>query len=355
MGRWQNERNIMALRETPFKLGYSMPAEWEEHEATWLSWPKDPTTFPAETIGKVESIYIEMIDALSEGERVNVLVNDAETEKKIASMIRSDRNVSFPKIKSVDVWIRDYGPIFVKNKRSGRAAATKWQFNAWGNKYEDLLADNEAGLEVAKLTKSRIFEPKIVLEGGSIDFNGMGTLLTTKQCLLNRNRNPSLSAGELEIYLNEYLGATNVIWLEEGIAGDDTDGHVDDIARFVSSDTIICMVEDDSSDPDHNALRRNFELLHKAHDQSGEELNVLPVPMPKRKLKFQGYRLPASYANFYIANSAVLIPTYGDPNDDVALDSIGKYFPTRKKLGIECSSLVFGFGSIHCVTQQQPQ
>lgn len=331
-----------------------MPAEWQTHEATWLSWPKDPTTFPPETIGNVESIYVIMIEALAEGEKVNVIVNDESTEQKIASMISSTRNVTFPKIKSVDVWVRDYGPIFVKDRRKSKIAATKWQFNAWGNKYEDLLPDNESGVEIAKFSGFDIFEPKIVLEGGSIDVNGEGTLITTRQCLLNKNRNPSLSQYEIATNLREYLGATNLVWLEEGIKGDDTDGHVDDIARFVSSETVMCVVESDSSDTDYHALRKNFELLKEARDQAGNKLNVVPVPMPKKKVEFEGERLPASYTNFYIGNSAVLVPTYGDSNDSVALDLIGQFFPTRTVIGIECSSLVLGFGSIHCVTQQQP-
>ncbi len=331
-----------------------MPAEWQTHEATWLSWPKDPTTFPPETISNVETIYAKMIEALAEDEKVNVIVNDERTEEKISSMIRSTRNVVFPKIKSVDVWVRDYGPIFVKSGGNGKIAATKWQFNAWGNKYEDLLSDNITGIEIAKLSGFEIFEPTIVLEGGSIDVNGEGTLITTKQCLLNKNRNPSLDQDEIATYLRKYLGATNLIWLEEGIKGDDTDGHIDDIARFVSPDMVICMIEDDSYDLDYRALRKDYELLKGARDQSGKKLNIVAIPMPKKKVKFEGERLPASYANFYIGNSAVLVPTYDDSNDDVALESIGQFFPTRKIIGIECSSLILGFGSIHCVTQQQP-
>lgn len=343
----------LSLDKTPFELGYRMPAEWERHDATWLSWPKDPTTFPPESIGKVESIYVEMIEAISEGEKVNVLVNDEATERKIASMIRSTKNVSFPLIKSTDVWVRDYGPLFVKN-RSEDVAAVKWIFNAWGKKYDDLLVDNQTGVEMAVSTGFKIFEPKIVLEGGSIDVNGEGTLLTTKQCLLNNNRNPTLSQIEISSYLENYLGATNVIWLEKGIKGDDTDGHIDDIARFVSPDTIACMVENYTSDEDYNALKKNFEILKGARDQFGERINVVPLSMPKKKVEVAGDRLPASYANFYVANTAVLVPTYSDSNDDAALQLLKDFFPTRKIVGIECSALVYGFGSIHCVTQQQP-
>lgn len=342
---------ILSLVDTPFKQGYHMPAEWEEHEATWLSWPKDPTTFPSDIMDKVESIYVEIVEALASGERVNILVDNEASEKKVSSIIDSTMNVAFQKIKSVDVWIRDYGPIFIKN--SG-VAATKWIFNAWGNKYDDLKSDDQTGLEIAASTQLPIFKPDIVLEGGSIDVNGVGTVLTSRQCLLNRNRNPRLSQNEISSYLKEYLGATNIIWLESGISGDDTDGHVDDIARFVNPNTIVYMLEDDGTDENYAALKQNYEILKMAKDQDGRNLELIPIPMPKKKIKSNDGRLPASYANFYIGNSSVLVPTYRDKNDDVALGIIKSLFPGRKVLGIECSPLVFGFGSIHCVTQQQP-
>jgi agmatine deiminase len=342
---------ILSLVDTPFKLGYRMPAEWERHEATWLSWPKDPTTFPTHIIDKVESIYVEMVEALASGERVNILVDNEDSEKKVSSIINSTKNVVFQKINSVDVWVRDYGPIFVKNSR---VAATKWIFNAWGNKYDDLKSDNQTGLEIAASTRLPIFKPGIVLEGGSIDANGVGTILTTRQCLLNRNRNPRLSQNEISSYLMEYLGATNIIWLQSGIAGDDTDGHVDDIARFVNVNTIAYMLEDDASDEDYTPLKKNYEILKLAKDQDGRKLDLVPIPMPKKKVRSKEGRLPASYANFYIGNSVVLVPTYSDKNDDRALEIIKSLFPGRKVVSIECSPLVFGFGSIHCVTQQQP-
>jgi agmatine deiminase len=344
--------NTHEFESPPYLEGYTMPPEWARHEGTWISWPKDPTTFPEDTIEKVEEIYIAMIEALSEGEIVNVLVNDVETEKRVSSLTRSSSNVIFQRIKSVDVWIRDYGPIFVRNKTN--VAAIKWIFNAWGNKYDDLLADNETGERVAETSKARIFIPNIVLEGGSIDVNGKGTLLTSKQCLLNKNRNPSLSQEQISDYLRNYLGATNVIWLEEGIRGDDTDGHVDDIARFVKDDTVVCMVENDSHDDDYLALRRNYEILERARDQDGNPLKVVQLEMPKKKVQLADGRLPASYANFYIGNTCLLLPTYSDDNDDKAIHSLRQFFPDRKIVPIECSPLVFGFGSIHCVTQQQP-
>jgi agmatine deiminase len=329
-----------------------MPAEWEEHEGTWLSWPKDPNTFPANIINKVESIYVEMVEALARAERVNILVDDIATEKRISSIIRSSSNVVFKKIKSVDVWIRDYGPIFIRN--SG-VAATKWIFNAWGNKYDDLKPDDQTGLDIATSTGFPIFKAGIVLEGGSIDTNGLGSLLTSKQCLLNKNRNPALNQDQISEYLKEYLGTWNVIWLSSGIAGDDTDGHVDDIARFVNRNTIVCMVEDNPADEDYRALNQNYQILKKARNHEGRNFELVAIPMPKTKIQTNEGRLPASYANFYIGNSVVLVPTYGDKNDEKALKVFETLFPSRKVIGIECSSLVFGFGSIHCVTQQQPK
>ncbi|MHB8568036.1 MAG: agmatine deiminase family protein [Nitrososphaerales archaeon] len=328
-----------------------MPAEWEPHEATWLSWPKDPLTFPIQIIDKVEEVYSEMIMALSEGERVNVLINDYKTEERVRSMINSN-NVNFFKIKSEDVWMRDYGPIFIRNIT--RVAATKWTFNAWGNKYDELKLDNETGMNIAKSTGLAIFDAGIVLEGGSIDVNGLGSCLTTKQCLLNPNRNPGLSKVEISQYFRDFLGITNLVWLDSGIEGDDTDGHVDDIARFVSEDTVICMVEDDISDENYSALKIDLDILENAKDQSAKSLKVVPVKMPK-KIECADGRLPASYANFYIGNSCVLVPTFGGDEDRDALSILQHLFPNRKVLGINCEPLVYGFGGIHCVTQQQPR
>jgi agmatine deiminase len=331
-----------------------MPAEWEKHKATWLSWPKNTTTFPNGALRRVESLYIEMIDALSEGEIVNVLVDDESIERRIASVLRSQSNARFLKIKSADVWVRDYGPIFVKMS-DGKTAATKWKFNAWGNKYDDLIPDDRVGLSIAELGGAEeIVQPGIILEGGSIDVNGRGSLLTTKQCLLNSNRNPDLSFEKISNILKRFLGVTNLIWLESGISGDDTDGHVDDIARFVSDDTILCAFESKPVDENYRSLKQDYECLLESHDQDQRELKVVPLPMPKKKVEFQGERLPASYSNFYIGNAAVLVPFYDDPNDDVALGIIRKFFPSRKVIGIESTSLVLGFGSIHCVTQQEP-
>jgi agmatine deiminase len=339
--------------DAPFELGLSMPAEWAKHESTWLSWPKNPLTFPPEIVSKVEAAYVEMIEALARGERVDLLVDDERTEDRVRSML-SSKGVTFRRIKSADVWIRDYGPIFVKGGRGRAVAATKWEFNAWGRKYDDLLPDNATGLEVARSTGLRVFETGMVLEGGSIDVNGRGTLLTTEQCLLNKNRNPKLGKAQLEGLLHDYLGAESVVWMGAGVAGDDTDGHVDDIARFVNEDTVVCMIEPDHGDANYSALKRDNALLSRYRDDEGRRLEVAPIAMP-RQVEADGERLPASYANFYIGNSAVLVPVFGDPKrDGAALDTLSDFFPGRKMVPVDCRELVYGFGGIHCVSQQQP-
>lgn len=340
--------------KTPAELGFSMPPEWAKHDSTWLSWPKNPLTFPPEIVSKVEAAYVAMIEALAAGERVDLLVDDARTEDRVRSMLSAKR-VAFHRIESADVWIRDYGPTFVrKGGRARGVAAIKWEFNAWGGKYDDLLPDNETGLEVARSTGLRIFEPGVVLEGGSIDVNGRGSILTTEQCLLNKNRNPELGKAQLERLLHDYLGVETVVWLGEGVAGDDTDGHVDDIARFVNEDTVVCMAEPDAGDANHAALKKDRAVLAAHKDKEGRRLEVVTIEMP-RAVEGDGSRLPASYANFYIGNSAVLVPVFGDARrDSAALETLSECFQGRKIVPVDCRELVYGFGGIHCVSQQQP-
>ena len=339
------------MAKKPKELGYRMPAEWEKHEGTWLAWPKDPDTFPKGIIEPVEEAYIKIISALAKGEKVNLLADNEETKSKILSMLPSKENVLIYPIKPADVWVRDYGPIFIK--KDNEVAATKWIFNSWGNKYKELLTDNETGMKIAESAKSRVFEPGIVLESGSIETNGLGTCIATEQCLLNKNRNPKLSKEEIEEYLKGYLGFENIIWLKNGIEGDDTDGHVDDIARFINKNTVVCMVEQNQDDANYKNLRENLGILKKSHDQDGKKINVIPISMP-RKMEISGRRLAASYANFYIGNAAVLVPAFNDKNDEKAISIIGKFFPGREVIGISCKDLVYGYGGIHCITQQQP-
>lgn len=329
-----------------------MPAEWEPHEATWLSWPKDPDTFPPGIIDSVENICCQMIEALQQNEKVKIIVNDDRWEEKAIRRLEkygiTTKNVLFFHIRSVDVWIRDYGPIFIVNKKEKKIAAAKWVFNAWGNKYEDLKPDNEAGEEVAKQTGLQIFKPGVVLEGGSIDVNGNGMLITTEQCLLNRNRNPQLPKAQIEKYLEGYLGIENIIWLKEGIEGDDTDGHVDDITRFVDANLVVSAVEKNESDANSRMLKENLEILKNAG------LDVLELPMPGR-ITTPERRLPASYANFYIGNGVVLLPVFKDKNDEKAIGILQECFPKRRIIPIYARDLVYGYGGIHCITQQEPK
>ncbi len=330
-----------------------MPAEWEQHAATWLSWPKNKETFPANVLEKVEHIYVQMIDALHSKEKINVLVDDQATEnkaRKLLTEVGANKNIIFHKVKTVDVWIRDYGPIFVRNRN---IKITKWTFNAWGGKYDDLKMDDSVIDKLAPTLDLEIIKPGIILEGGSIDVNGKGTLLTTEQCLLNKNRNPHLNRQQIEKYLQKYLGVSNVIWLKEGIAGDDTDGHIDDIARFVNPRTVLCALEENVSDQNYRILAANFKQLGMAKDQDGNPIQVKPLPMP-RAVKAPYGRLPASYANFYIGNGAILLPIFRDKNDEKAVSILEDHFPGRRVVPIYCEPLVWGLGGIHCVTQQQP-
>ena len=345
---------------TPAELGFYMPAEWHAHAATWLSWPKDPETWP-DRVPQAEQIFLQMMEALAPNETVNLLVNDAATEKLVRErcVFPGAANIRFHQIETVDSWIRDYGPNFLIHNNGG-LAYNDWVFNAWGNKYEELKKDDSIPSRLEKTLNVPRFEPGIVMEGGSIDVNGEGCVLTTEQCLLNPNRNPSLSRDEIEKHLKDYLGVQKLLWLGEGIIGDDTDGHIDDIARFVESNVIVCALEDDPEDANYALLNDNLNRLEKMTDASGRPFEIVTLPMPgavggsstdTRNLD----RLPASYANFYIANNVVLAPIFGHANDQRAIDTLQRVFPDRRVVGINCEPLVWGMGTIHCVSQQQPQ
>ena len=341
---------------TPASLGYRMPAEWEPHAATWLSWPHDPITFP-ERVDAAEETYRQMIRALSKHERVNLLVKDEQTHHTVQEWLADEaiRNVVLWDIPPADVWFRDYGPIFVKREVGNRAevAMTKWRFNAWGDKYDSLLPDTEIPYQLHPHLGMPIFEAGIVMEGGSIEVNGRGTLLTTEQCLLNKNRNPKLTKAEIEQKLADFLGIRHFLWLKEGIEGDDTDGHIDDIARFVNPTTIVAAIEEDEGDANFAPLHENLKLLRSMKDQDGKPLNVVELPMPGFVGDEEG-RLPASYANFYVGNRAVLLPVFHHENDKKAEQIVQSLFPTRAVVPIYAGDLVYGMGTFHCVTQQQP-
>jgi agmatine deiminase len=352
--------------KTPRQLGYRMPAEWEPHEATWLAWPHNPEDWP----GKFQSIpwlYVEIVRLIAERERVQLIVENVATQKRVSAMldragVNLDR-VIFHRWPTDRGWTRDSGPIFVRNA-AGKIAITNWRFNAWA-KYDDWHLDDKLPGRVTKLLGCPQWQPviqnqngtkyRLVLEGGSIDVNGVGTMLTTEECLLSdvQQRNPGVSREQLEKAFSDFLCIDQVIWLGRGIAGDDTHGHIDDIARFVAPDTIIAAVERDTSDPNHEPLAENLRQLRAARTPSGKQFTVIELPMP-RPIVFRKQRVPASYANFYIANGVVLVPTFHDPNDRIALNTLAQVFPDRDIIGVHSVDLIWGLGALHCMTQQQP-
>jgi len=337
-----------------------MPAEWEPHEATWIAWPHNREDWPGK-FGPIAWVYAEIVRNLGRFERVEIIVNDDISEKRARNVLDRasalSERVRFHRWPTDRVWTRDSGCTFVKNLSQPRAIS--WRFNAWA-KYSDWRKDQKIGSLMAKAAGvnevQAVFEKtRVVLEGGSIDVNGQGTLLTTEECLLSKiqERNPGMNRSDYEKVFADYLGITNVIWLGSGIAGDDTHGHVDDITRFVTPDTVVTAVESDPNDPNYEPLRENIRRLRAATDQDGNELAIVELPMP-RPIVFEKRRLPASYANFYVANGLVLAPVFDDPNDRIALDALADVFPDREIVGIYCGDLIWGFGAIHCMTQQQP-
>ncbi|HJR08042.1 MAG TPA: agmatine deiminase family protein [Pyrinomonadaceae bacterium] len=343
----------MSNDQTPAELGFRMPPEWHKHAATWLTWPKDPLTWP-ERVPQVEEAYLEIMAALAPHETVNLLVDDEATEASVSARCRFEgsERVYFHRIPTVDSWIRDYGPNFLINER-GELAYNDWIFNAWGDKYGELKQDDRIPKQLESVLGVPRFEPGIVLEGGSIEVNGAGVVMTTEQCLLNPNRNPQLDRSGVEKYLKDYLGVEKVLWLGEGIVGDDTDGHIDDIARFVAPDTIVCALEDDPADPNYELLQDNYRRLQLETDARGAAYNIKTLPMPGL-VGGREDRLPASYANFYIANNVVLLPVFGHPNDVRAADILQHLTPERRVVPINAESLVWGMGTLHCLSQQQP-
>ena len=328
-----------------------MPAEWEPHEATWMAWPHNHDDWPGR-FAPIPWVYAEIVRKLARVERVRILVQDRAAEAAARRILRKSAAnlaaVEFFHAPTDRGWTRDYCPLFVRN-RTGEVALTNWRFNAWA-KYDDWKNDAAIPATLARALKLHSWEPGLVLEGGSIDGNGRGLLLTTEECLLSpvQARNPNLNRRQIAQALHDYLGARRIIWLRNGIAGDDTHGHVDDLARFVNPDTVVIASEPDRSDPNYEPLRENLAILR------GLPLRVVKLPMPAPVI-FDGRRLPASYANFYIANGLVLVPTFNDPNDRIALNTLARLFPDREVTGIHAVELVWGLGTLHCMTQQQPR
>jgi len=336
-----------------------MPAEWEPHRGTWFTWPRpEGISFP-DKYETVPPVYAELIRHLVQVEEVNINVWHAEMEEWVRGLLLKEKVpvdcVHFHYFPSYEPWCRDHGPIFVVREHAGQRerAIVDWGYNAWGGKYPPFDLDDAVPQHVAKLRDLPLFSPGIVMEGGALEVNGCGTLITTEACLLNPNRNPHLNKSQIEQYLRDYLGVTHVIWLGEGIVGDDTDGHIDDMTRFVNPSTVVTVVEPDPADPNHEPLQANLRRLRKATDQQRQPLRVVEMPMPGI-IEHQGQRLPASYANFYIANGIVLVPTYRDANDKIALEILQREFSDRRVIGVDSTELVWGLGSFHCITQQEP-
>ncbi len=327
-----------------------MPAEWEPHEATWIAWPHNREDWPGRFM-PIPWVYGEIVRKLSRVEKVRILVDDRALAEQARRVLRKAGAVmealEFYQCPTNRVWTRDYGPIFVKNGR-GETSLTAWRFNAWA-KYDDWRHDAEVPAYIANQLNLPIERTGMVLEGGSIDVNGRGMLLTTEECLLSpvQARNPEMKRPEIERRLRACLGVERVVWLKNGIVGDDTHGHIDDVARFVDPKTVVVASESDRSDPNYAPLKENLEILRSA----GLRVVKLPMPAP---LVFSGQRLPASYANFYIANELVLVPTFNDANDRVALSTLARLFPSHEVVGINCTELIWGLGALHCMTQQQP-
>lgn len=347
---------------SPKEQGYYMPAEWAEHKATWLSYPHNEDSWP----GKIETIfpsYHLFIKILSEDEQVHINVDDQLVQNRVATALdeigANMENIFFHVFPTNDAWCRDHGPAFLLNRQNpGQQAIVNWNHNAWGGKYPYEL-DTQIPLHIFDYLKHQnpalqLFEPGIVMEGGSIDVNGVGDLLTTTSCLLNPNRNPHLNQSNIEDYIRDYYGVDNIIWLGDGIMGDDTDGHVDDLSRFISEDTIITAVEEDAWDENYHVLQENLKRLNSCRLSNGKQPNVVELPMPDMVF-YDNQRLPASYANFYIANKKVIFPTYRCFTDNEAAYILEACFPDREIVGIDSTDIVWGLGSFHCLSQQQPK
>ncbi len=340
----------------PKAKGFYFPAEWAPHTATWLSWPHKEESWPGK-IGLIYPKYCEFIKALTEGELVRVNVAD-DTMKAFAMQQLTVAGVDLSKVEffefpTNDAWCRDHGPAFLINPNTKQKVIVDWGYNAWGDKYPPYDLDDVIPTKIAQHFNLPIYHPDIVMEGGSVDFNGNGTLLTSTACLLNKNRNPHLNQQQIEEYLQNYYGVEQVLWVNEGIIGDDTDGHIDDTVRFVDEDTVVTVIEENKADENYDILQENLEALKTMRLLNGKQLNIVELPMPE-PVYYDGQRLPASYANFYIANSSVIMPTYRSKNDEKALNILEQCFPDRKVIGIDSTDIIWGLGSFHCLSQQEP-
>lgn len=344
-------------RPTPKELGYYFPAEFAPHAATWLSWPHKEASWP----GKIQSIYpsyVKFIKELTKGELVRINVVDV-TMQQLATdwLVRFDVDLSkieFFHHPTNDAWCRDHGPAFLINPAAAeKKVIVDWGYNAWGDKYPPYDLDDVIPTRIATQFNIPVWHPGIVMEGGSVEFNGAGTLLTSTACLLHPNRNPQLNQDQIEEYLRNYYGVEQILWVDEGIVGDDTDGHIDDTVRFVNADTVLATVESDTRDENYDLLQTNLRQLKTMRLLGDRSLNIIELPMPPA-LVYEGQRLPCSYANFYIANRSVIVPVFNCKQDDTALRIIEQCFPGREVVGIDSVDIIWGLGSFHCLSQQEP-
>jgi agmatine deiminase len=341
---------------TPKQLGYHFPAEFSNHTATWLSWPHKEASWP----GKIETIYpvyAQFIKLVAEGEKVNInVVDEAMKQKALSHVERAGAdlsNIQFFIHPTNDAWCRDHGPAFLINPKEKKKMIVDWGYNAWGGKYPPFDLDDNIPTLIAKHYNLPVTYPGIVMEGGSVEFNGKGTLLTTTSCLLNENRNPHLNQKQIEEYLSNYYGVDHILWIGDGIVGDDTDGHIDDITRFVNEDTVVTVVEENRQDENFTPLQENLKELRKLRLQNGKQINIVELPMPA-PIVYEDMRLPASYANFYISNKYVVVPVFRGKNDERALEILQQCFPDRKVVGLDSVDIIWGLGSFHCLSQQEP-
>jgi len=345
----------MSESNIPYKSFY-MPAEWENHKSTWLAWPYDTTTFP-DRVEKIEKIFALIVYYLHFNEIIELLIIDNKMKKRAGKILLENsvdiNRVNFHISDYADVWMRDYGPSFLSERSGSGTALVKWRYNAYGEKFSDLLKDNDVFYKFEKYFDFPFFKSDLVMEGGAFDVNGDGILITTEECLLNPNRNPNLSKTDIEVSLKKFLGVKKIIWLKNGVVGDHTDGHIDEVARFVTKNKIIIAWEDDKKDPNFDILSENYNILMNSLDCNSNPFDIIKLPIPRMKYN-NGERAPVSYTNFYIANKFVLVPLFNHKNDELALNILQEIYPDRKAVGINCCDLIYGGGTIHCVTQQQP-
>jgi agmatine deiminase len=342
---------------TPKASGFTFPAEWHQHRATWLTFPHNDASWQDDRLAKMYPQYLAFIKAVSQGENVGIVANDERLKQYITTELERI-NVDLSKIEFVikptnDAWCRDHGPAFLINPETKQKMIVDWGHNAWGGKYPPYDDDNRTPQAIAKYLDLPFVTPGIIMEGGSVEFNGAGSLLTSKSCLLNQNRNAHLNQEQIEEYLSDYYGIDQILWVEAGIAGDDTDGHIDDTTRFISEDTVIAAVENDPNDENYEILQTNLKMMKEMRLLNGKQLNIIEIPMPKAVI-IDGFRTPGSYVNFLMCNAGVIVPVFNNSNDQIAIDILEKAMPDKKIIPLEATEIIWGQGSFHCLSQQEP-